>query len=207
MSKIGKYVREISVVVIGVAITLSVSYWISNKSVKKDVALSLNAIKIELERNAIAFDNYANGLHKSTKYANYVQSHDYQSISQDSIIYYSSTDKDGIGWGEINSQTILIKNAFEMLKTSGTMRYIADKELLGSIWEIYSEMENVQKLLDDCFQWKRELRIIELTTERNKPVPNQIFYSLGAPIAMERKCREISEEIRKVLSEWESAKE
>jgi len=64
MSKFGKYLLEVSIVVIGVAITLCVGYWISMRSVKKDVALSLNAIKIELEQNANAFDNYAKGLKK-----------------------------------------------------------------------------------------------------------------------------------------------
>ena len=90
-----------------------------------------------------------------------------------------------------------------MLKTSGIMRHISDKELLETIWEIYSIMENTQKLLDECFQWKRDLRIIELTTERNTPVPNRIFYSLGATNMMEWYCRHTSEMIREVLSEWE----
>jgi len=203
MLKIGKYFREISVVVIGVAITLLAGYWINTGSIKNDVALNLNAIKIELERNAIAFEKYANLLHKSTRYADYVQSHDEKSISQDSIRYYSYTDEDGIGWGDINSQTVLITNAFEMLKTSGTMRYIADKELLGNIWEVYTIMENTQKSLDESFQWKRELRIIELTTERGTPVPNRIFYSLGASHRMELECRQVSEIIKNMLSEWE----
>jgi hypothetical protein len=34
-SKIGRYLREISVVVIGVAITLSASYWVTSRSEKK----------------------------------------------------------------------------------------------------------------------------------------------------------------------------
>ena len=199
----GKYFREISVVVIGVAITLFASYLISNRSVKKDIALSLNAIKIELERNAIAFDEYATLLHKSTRYANYVQSNDAKSISQDSIRYYAYTDEDGIGWGEINQQTVLIKDAFDMFKTSGTMRYVTDKKVLVSIWEIYSKMENTQKMLDECFQLKRDLAIDELTSNKgNAPIPMLRFYSIGAPRMMESKCRQVSEKVKEVLSEW-----
>jgi hypothetical protein len=52
MKKIGKYLREISVVVIGVAVTLSASYWLGVKSEKRDIALHLHAIKMELEENA-----------------------------------------------------------------------------------------------------------------------------------------------------------
>ena len=138
MSKFGKYLLDISVVVIGVAITLCVGYWISMRSVKKDVALSINAIKIELEQNANAFDDYANRLKKSTRYNNYLRLHDEKSISQDSIEYYAMTDQDGIGWGQSFAPILFTKNAFEMLKTSGTMRYITDRKLLEKIWITYS---------------------------------------------------------------------
>ena len=48
IKKIGKFVREISVIVIGVAITLSASYWLSDRNEKRDMALYLTAIKMEL---------------------------------------------------------------------------------------------------------------------------------------------------------------
>jgi hypothetical protein len=89
-----------------------------------------------------------------------------------------------------------------MLKTSGTMRYVSDKELLGSIWEIYRSMENVQNTIANCFQMKKDLCVIELTTASNSPAPYRTFYNLGASDAMEGECWWISEEIRKVLSEW-----
>jgi hypothetical protein len=40
VKKAGKYLREISVVVIGVAVTLSASYWISNSMEVSDDSLS-----------------------------------------------------------------------------------------------------------------------------------------------------------------------
>jgi hypothetical protein len=206
MSKIGIFFREIAVVVLGVAITLSVGVWINSRSVKRDVALSLNAIKVELEKNAIAFEDYAKRLHKSTRYYCYLQLHDEKSISQDSIRYYSYSDEDGIGWGEFTAETVLVKNAFEMLKTSGIMRHISNKKQLETIWEIYSKMENSQKCLDDIFQLKKELAIDELKIQKGKgnaTVPMLVFYSLGASYGTERYSRNTSEEIRKVLSEWE----
>jgi len=204
IKKIGKFFREVAVVVLGVAITLSVTVWINNQSIKRDVALNLNAIKMELEKNAIAFENYARRLHKSTLYSNYVKTHDEKSINQDSIRFYSQTNDYGIGWGEITSENILIKNAFEMLKTSGIMRYISDKELLESIWDIYGKMENVQNTLDALYQMKKEMRINELQLEaegkRKVTVPLQLFYTLGASHAMEYKCKEVSEMIKETLS-------
>jgi len=182
MPKIGIFFREIAVVVLGVAITLSVGVWINNRSVKRDVVLSLNAIKVELEKNAFAFEDYAKRLHKSTRYYDYLQLHDEKSISQDSIKYYSRTDEYGIGWGEFTAETVLVKSAFEMLKTSGIMRHISNKKLLETIWEIYSKMENSQKYLDDAFQLKKELAIDELKIQKGKgnaTVPMLIFPDFG----------------------------
>ena len=88
MNKIGKYLREISVVVIGVAITLSVSYWISNKSEKRDMALYLNAIKLELEENIKTLERAIENLEPSVRYSNYLKSQDAKSLNSDSINSY-----------------------------------------------------------------------------------------------------------------------
>jgi hypothetical protein len=197
----GKYLREVSVVVIGVAITLSIGIWINNRSIKNDVALSLNAIKIELEKNADAFEWCANRLHKSTRYAYYVQSHDEKSISRDSIEYYAMSSNDGIGWGEINTPPIFINNAFEMLKTSGIMRYITDRELLETIWDAYRYMEYSQDFLDNAYKMKMEFRINELMAGTDI-IPNRIFYTLETSYWMEWQCRQVSEKLREVLLEW-----
>jgi len=207
MAKIGIFFREIAVVVLGVGITLSVGVWLNNRSEKRDVALSLNAIKAELETNAIAFEDYAKRLHKSTRYTDYIRSHDEKSISQDSIMYYVYSNEDGIGWSSFTSETVLVTNAFEMLKASGIMRHISNKKLLETIWEIYSKMENSQKFLDDAFQLKKDLCTDELKQvgkeRKNATIPMFTFYGLDMSYAMEESCRNTSEEIRKVLSEWE----
>ena len=74
--KIGKYLREISVVVIGVAITLSVSVWLGNRNEKKDIALHLHAIKMELEENEKNLENLIERLKLAAEYTNYLLSHD-----------------------------------------------------------------------------------------------------------------------------------
>ncbi|MDR1602591.1 MAG: hypothetical protein LBS42_09220 [Tannerella sp.] len=42
---------ELSIVVIGIAIMLSVNNWLTTRNEKKDMALYLNAVKLELETN------------------------------------------------------------------------------------------------------------------------------------------------------------
>ena len=209
MKKTGKYLREISVVVIGVAITLSASYWITNRNENRDMALYLNAIKLELENNAKNFDYCAKMLHKSTKYANYIQSHDEKSINQDSIDYYMYTTKDGIGWGTLQSEIIYSKNAFEMFKVSGAMRQIVDKELLMSICGTYSKMENVQLLLDLCYQRKGEEATREFYLRvdgKQITMPMKLFYSYDLPEWMEKNCMQAAEMIRETLSKLEESK-
>ena len=206
--------REISVVVIGVAITLFASSWITNRNEKRDMALCLNAIIIELERNANAFDDYAKRLHKSTRYTAYIRSHDEKSVSQDSIMYYSGAsdesddDRYGIGWGALQSETLLIKDAFEMFKTFGSMRNVANKEVLISIWEIYNRMENVQRFIDEGFQMKREIAMNELPLRLEGKVnaPMRLFYFISMSQIMESQCKEISEIIRLEISKLEEAK-
>jgi len=123
ISEIGKYLREISVVVIGVAITLSVSYWISQRGEKRDLKLYLNAIKLELEENIETLERAIEDLKPSVRYSNYLRSVDAKSINSDSIDSYG----DDITSNYMYSfQT----NAFEMFKNSGHMRLIDDKELL-----------------------------------------------------------------------------
>ena len=163
---------------------------------------------MELEQNAENFDWYANSLQKSIRYSKYIMSHDEKSINQDTIIYYRSNES-GIGWAYILSETIFIKNAFEMLKTSGAMRQVVDKELLMSIWGAYSRMESTQQFLDMCFQIKREevMKEVQLIMA-GKPstVPIQTFYVMALPNDMVHLCKQMSERIKETLSKLEQSK-
>ena len=51
MKSITKYLRELSVVVAGIAITFIASNWISNRNAQKELANDLEAVRIELEDN------------------------------------------------------------------------------------------------------------------------------------------------------------
>ena len=210
MEKVIKYLREISVVVIGVAVTLFASYRITDGNEKRDTALYLDAVRSELEENAESFDLYAKRLQKSVRYAEYIQSHDEKSLNQDTIYsYYYTSPDDGIGWGMIHSEIIYSKNAFEMFKISGAMRQIVDKELLMSICGTYDKMENVQLLLNLCYQRKGE----EATREwylkadgKRIAVPMKFFYGYDLPSWMEQNCRQASKTIRETLLKLEKSK-
>ncbi|MCL2650869.1 MAG: hypothetical protein FWD60_07595 [Candidatus Azobacteroides sp.] len=168
MKKIGKYLREISVVVIGVAITLSASYWITNSKEKRDMALYLNTIMLELEANKNILDKTIEQLQSSVKYADYLRSHDKKSLDPDIIKAYSCYYYD--------ATPIIIKtNAFDMFKTSGNMRFVDNKELLLSIWDAYSVLVE----LSQQFEMFTQIKIEEIKKESQLfSLPN--IYSLSA---------------------------
>ena len=208
MSKVGNYLREISVVVIGVAITLSLTFWISNSNERKNLSLYLNALKLELEGNAENFDWYAKWLQKSVRYSKYIWSHDEKSLNKDTINYYRHSE-DGFGWGSIQSLTVYEKNAFEMFKTSGAMRQANDKELLMAIWRVYSKMENVQLFLDICYQMKRDEVMKEIQFQaigKTSDVPIQSFFSIGIPNEMQIECKKASKMIKEVIIKLDESK-
>ena len=165
VKKIGKYLREISVVVIGVAVTLSASYWISNSNDKRDMLLYLNAIKLELDENIKFLDKEADFLEDWTNYADFLKSHDKNSIPEDSIRVWGYP-----GLGSIHN-IIFQTSAFEMYKVSGAMRLLKDKDLLQSVWKSYLTLEKLKLSLDSYYQLKAEECI------KN----NQLILS-GAPI-------------------------
>ena len=151
MEKIGKYLREVSVVVIGVAITLFASYRITNKNEKRDMALYLKSIKLELEENIRILDETHQLLiQPGINYSDYLRSHDKKSLNADSLKYY--IDKTVFNISSITINT----NAFDMFKTSGNMRLVDNKEQLLSIWDSYAKLIELKQGFDMFSQMKLE---------------------------------------------------
>ena len=199
LKKIGKYLSKISVIVIGVAITLGVSHWISVRSEKRDIALHLNAIKLELEENIKHIEGIKRRLEPNVRYTNYLRSHDKKSLNRDSIEKYM---------GAAYAFEIYVPfktTAFEMFKQSGTMRLLDDKEVLLSLWNVYQQLDFLQNALD----WLFQIRVEELKKEfplvfsgQNVDVPMYFFHITGTanlmmgPIEMVLKMsREVTEKI------------
>jgi hypothetical protein len=206
MKSIVKYLREVSVVVIGVAITIGIGLWVNNHNIKKDQQQYLDAIILELKDNAEKFDAYAKGLEKSVGYSNYLNSHDNKSLNKDSIQYYAYG---AFGWGNTHPVTLFNEDAFEMFKSSGAMRQVEDKELLLSIWRVYHFMKSAQNLIDGQLQYKKEeaLREMQMIDDGKQVVIRlKWFYKNDAPLFMKEICEEMAEFIRETVSELEKSK-
>ena len=195
INKIVKFLREIAVIVIGVAVTLSASYLITRSNEKRDMQLYLNAIKIELEENLKVLDHNVELYQNHVKYADYLMSNDKESLNPDSIslyqnVYYSYTPY------------TFNNNAFEMFKTSGNMRFLNDKELLLAIWGTYSGLSEIKKILDIYIDMKLEDMKKEKDwsiTERQKNIPMYNFYITGASDNMLYVCEQGSKGLNEIL--------
>ena len=194
-NQIVQFLRETAVVVIGVAITLSASYFITRSSEKRDMYLYLNTIKMELEENLKVLDQSAVIYQRHVRYADYLRSNDKEELTPDSISHYSN-----VYYGY--SPYTFNNNAFEMFKTSGIMRLMNDKELLLSIWDIYSGLSEIKTMLDLYMNMRLEDMKKEKDwslTEKLKNIPMYNFYITEAPYNMQYACEEGSRGVNEVL--------
>ena len=200
INKIGKYIRELSVVVVGIAITVSLGILVNNSNNKKDLELYLNAVKLELQQNIEDIEDQIELMQESVKYADYLKAHNKKSLNSDSIMSYANAF--------YTVQSITFKTyAFEMLKLSGTMRLMDDKELLFSLWEAYTNMDALKSLLEMGIQLKFEEMKKELpmiADGKTDFIPMFTFY-VATPWAYEmpRVCADVSAKLKETVSKME----
>ena len=217
LAPILKFLRELSVVATGIIITVGLGLWVNSKNNKNDLKLYLDAVVMELEKNAEMFDRYAEWMQKSARYAEYIQSNDKNALNKDSLEFYKSSTSiymEGYFYGCGYLQTISFvdifrTNAFEMLKNSGTMHQIKDKELLLSIWDAYGQVESLKYNIETAFQIKREVQMRdEILLAEGKPVvvPMEIFYKYDQASSIVYTCQYTSERLKETLSKLKESK-
>ena len=137
VKRLTKYLRELSVVVIGIAITFTISDWISNRNENKDLERYLHAVKIELENNLEILVGEIKFYQKEKNFSLYLRKRAMggESLEPDSLMYYS--DQLTI----VRADTYKT-SAFEMLKSSGAMRLIKDETFYLSIMDCYTSLES-----------------------------------------------------------------
>jgi hypothetical protein len=202
MNKLEKYFREVSIVIIGVAVTLAVGYWLTLKNEKRDITLYLNTMKMELEANISELDSAANYYRLSVEYTNYLHTHAKDSLELDSIMHYLFHSYGSRGF-------IFKTNAFEMFKNSGTMRLMNNKALLSSIWDIYTDFTQLKEGLDIIDKIKTEhilkdwtkvddVRKLKIEQFKTNP-PMYHYYAMGIPIGGLSGCEEVLEKSKEVI--------
>ena len=205
IKKIGNFLREVAVVVLGVAITLSASVWISNRNEQRDLSLYLNAIKMELEENISIINESIEYLQPDAKYSAYLRTHDKKSLNADSISYYASSCCYIINSFKFKT------NAFEAFKSSGTIRLLDDKELLLTIWDVYTELDSQNEILKwyTDLKWgyiEKEVIFAEngaLSSEKlTNGAPMYHFYIIGLSRDVLKDSKNILNNTKKLFRSW-----
>jgi hypothetical protein len=201
---IGKYFREVSIVVIGVAITLFVSHRIGVNTEKRDMALYLNAIKLEAEENIENLNEITVILKDEVAYGNYLRSNDVKSLNRDSVMSYIHICY------EIQIHTFNT-NAFEMFKSSGVMRFMNDKDLLLSIWDVYEDFNSI----NEAFNMVNSIKMEEMKKENPQKiaelkefegVPMYNYYFAGTSNSLLSACDEISNKLKALVTKLNELK-
>jgi hypothetical protein len=150
--KIGNYFRELSVVIIGVAVTLYASNAITNAKEQKDMDIQKNAVYAELEYNLQIINNLIDHYDDIAQLRKYVEE-DYHNPGQvyaDSLRKYSSIVGETHGF-------VYKKGAYEMLLNSGVARLFKDKTLLSDITECYTLMEISRTSINEYMDLKTDM--------------------------------------------------
>ena len=196
-----RYVRDFSIVVAGIAVTLYVNYKVTNKSEKRDMYLYLNAVKMELEENIKDLDDAIEWYSQEVKYSNYLTSNEKKSLNRDTLKSFKDI------YFVVRGYSFKM-NAFEMLRSSGTLRFIKDKELILSIWETYEGFSNLEKQLEWVAhaKWedvKKEISLIVDNDMEMVGVPLYLFYVTEMPYDALKPCEKLIDEVKKLISKLE----
>jgi hypothetical protein len=195
-----RYVRDLSIVVAGIAVTLYASDRVTGKSEKRDLTLYLNAVKIEVEENIKTLDQQIEYLQPSIRYVQYLGSHDRKSLEKDTLDSYA------MACYSFSAPTFKT-NAFEMLKSSGMMRLVTNKELLLLLWDVYDELSAVKETFNVMFpiKWEDIKRETSLILDGKKvEVPMYNFFRMGLPYDMLRPCETALEKLKEAVVMFES---
>ena len=152
IKSIGNYLRELSVVVTGVAITVTTGLWLNNRNNEKDIQLYLENIKMELQNNLediyVLQDYYS----RTARYSDYLSINEMQNLHPDTLSQYDDLAEYFIFF-------TYRTNAFDMIKTSGIMRLMKDKKKVMYICHAYDMLESIRAVHE--FYTERKIAVVE----------------------------------------------
>jgi len=150
--KLGDYVRQISIVVIGVLITFMGSDWVTRNSEKKDIRATMLLIKEELKSNREKYEDIVAEFQEDECLSALLAEHDLKIriIPEDSLRQFA------LLMGHIRSFTYT-QNALDILKSSMLMQKISDKELLLQLTEIYEVLDGFKATMNGYYDMKDQV--------------------------------------------------
>lgn len=152
--------RELSIVILGVAVTFISSALISSHNTRKDIRDNMSMIKIELEENIKKIDKAIEAIDKDVDAASAILSGDLRSIPTDTLVAYSNS----LTNISLFSYT---QDAMEILKISSLAPHIENKQLLLGIIKSYEAMNSMKTAISYYLDNKK--KALDDVTERLSP--------------------------------------
>lgn len=175
--KISNYFRELSIVIIGVAITLYVSNCISSANEKENLRLQLTTIYTELEDNQVKLDYIIDYYKKHEHFRDLL----IENISKPQQTLNDSINEYENIIGKIIPFTFK-KGAYEMFLQSGAMKLLKDRNQLLNITESYILLEIAKEQHERYNNTKMQLFINVYETESklflNIDINNPVYQGL-----------------------------
>jgi len=201
--KVGDYLRELSIVIIGVAITLYAGNIIGDRKEQKDLNLQLTAVYAELEENLVNVDSIKRYYDDSFQLRKYlIESFKNPHFkNNDSIRKYERV-------ASFISTFYYKKGAYEMFVNSGAMKLLSDREQLLNITESYAMLEALkdgsESYADSKMQVMQSVYHKDTPTAFNSdimdPRYNFMFNFQALTSGMENSANEVRIQIEKTLS-------
>jgi hypothetical protein len=171
----GNYARELSVVIIGVAVTLLASAYINSCNDKRDLKSQLQIVYDELRENDSRLD----------KLLDYYNKHEnMQTVLRQYMPYGKPVPIDSlVPYLEVINKMVPFEykhSAYDMFVGSGSMRELSDRKLLMDITESYSLISLVKDKHDNEYNALKQ----ELLTDifRNGQLPNDNTFDINATV-------------------------
>lgn len=164
--QVGDYIRQTSIVVIGVLITFVGSDLITRCSEQKDIKSTMLLIRDELANNRKNFDEITADFSMDERLSSLLVEHDMncRAIPEDSLKQFRYSI------GQIRS-FIYTRNALDILKNSMLMQKISDKELLLALTDVYDTLEGYKMSVNGYYDMKEDAVItfyLTLTDEQTE---------------------------------------
>ncbi|MDR3251728.1 MAG: hypothetical protein LBT42_08725 [Tannerella sp.] len=150
--KIGNYFRELSVVIIGIAVTLYASDAITGAKEKEGMNIQMNDIYAELEFNLFIIDRLTPHFDGVDSLKEYLRK-DYKNPGQG----YADSLRNYIHVVGQTHSFLYKKGAYEMFLNSGSAKLFEDKTLLSGITECYAMMEMAKESVDRDMSLKMDM--------------------------------------------------
>lgn len=151
--KFGDFFRNFIAVALGIIITFAGSDWIEERKTQKEIKDALQLVKVEMQTNRETLQSLIERITLEQQGAKYLLKNkdNMQKIPKDSLNKYAALP---FQWANF----IFSNNAMEMLKASGLIQKIENKELSLQILTIYTEIKEVENAYSKYSEIKKELQ-------------------------------------------------